>query len=151
MNKLAIVLGLSLIAVVFTTGNAYASGWDKDPYYVNQDVKVNTSVTPDFDKRQTHVKGWHGSPVCGLELCDKITGTETLKYQGLTVGGAKPDVGTPHNGHYYIKGTFGIYTETIKEVPKVTLPEIPRTNDNLGITNPDTNSTNTNSTNSTGN
>lgn len=110
MNKSAIVLGLSLIAVMFATGNAYASGWDKDPYYVNQNVQVNTSTTPDFDKRQTHVKGWHNSPVCGLELCSGITGTETMKYQGLSVNGARPSIDTPHNGHYYIKGIFGNYT-----------------------------------------
>lgn len=103
MNKVVL-----LVAAVFaaTFSNAYASGWDADPWYSEIDADVNVSATEDFDVRKHHAKGWHNSKVCGLELCSGKTATESVTFQGMTTDGAKPPQKGAFDGKYYIKGNF---------------------------------------------
>lgn len=107
MKTLIAILLVAGFALSFATSNAYASGWDNDPYYATAKTgKANQSYTEDFDVRQHHVKGWHGSKVCGLELCNGKTATESTQFQGLTDGGAKPSQKGAFDGKFYIKGNF---------------------------------------------
>jgi hypothetical protein len=107
----------TLIAVIlmigftlsFATSNAYASGWDKDPWYATPiSKKINKSQTETYDVRQVHVKGWHGSKVCGIELCSDKTATESMSFHGLKISGAKTSIKGAFDGKFYVKGNFTI-------------------------------------------
>jgi hypothetical protein len=110
MNKTLMAVMLAIgFTLSFATSNAYASGWDKDPWYATPiSKKVNKSYTETYDVRQSHVKGWHGSKVCGIELCSDKTATESETFQGLKATGAKPSIKGAFDGKFYIKGNFTI-------------------------------------------
>ena len=110
MNKtlMAVMLAIAF-TLSFATSNAYASGWDKNPWYaIPISTKVNKSYTENFDIRQNHSKGWHGSKVCGIELCSGKTANESVTFQGLDAGGAKTPIKGAFDGKFYIKGNFKV-------------------------------------------
>jgi len=110
MNKTLMALMLIIgFTLSFATSNAYASGWDKNPWYaLPVSNKVNKSYTETYDVRQVHQKGWHNSKVCGIELCSGKTATEASTFQGLNVGGTKTPIKGAFDGKFYIKGNFTI-------------------------------------------
>ena len=104
MNR--IIPAIMGILLVMSFGTAFGSSTPYPHIVVNTEIP-NMSYTETFDVRDSiNNYGWFMSPVCGLEMCNGLTATQNMVYQGMTVNGDKPDIKPIFNGFYFLKGHF---------------------------------------------